>query len=138
MFLNNNNLGGSNLNNVIDTSNNNYTNPNKDAENKNSPKIQSERRDTEKDSGKKMGTPRDSADLAKTNPNLHSFADSSDGKDKNNSAVMETPSVANQSQISQRTKEKMLFKLKDEQKIIIFYISKQSFKEKYLLRIYVN
>lgn len=78
-----------------------------------------------------MGTPRDSADLAKTNPNLHSFADSSDGKDKNNSAVMETPSVANQSQISQRTKEKMLFKLKDEQKIIIFYISKQSFKEKY-------
>ena len=46
------------------------------------------------------------------------------------SPYLQTPSVTNNLSINQNQKDKALFKLKDDHKIIIFYITKQSSRKK--------
>ena len=137
LFNNNNNLVNINNNmnnNIIDTSNkNNFI----DTSNK---------KDTFNNIQNKLVTPKNNignnfnTDSSKqNNKNGVSFEDGSNEKEKDkskdNSPFNETSMVnnesLNESHISQgKKKDKVLFKLKDDHKIIIFYISKQSFKEK--------
>ena len=137
LFNNNNNLVNINNNmnnNIIDTSNkNNFI----DTSNK---------KDTFNNIQNKLITPKNNignnfnTDSSKqNNKNGVSFEDGSNEKEKDkskdNSPFNETSMVnnesLNESHISQgKKKDKVLFKLKDDHKIIIFYISKQSFKEK--------
>ena len=137
LFNNNNNLVNINNNmnnNIIDTSNkNNFI----DTSNK---------KDTFNNIQNKLLTPKNNignnfnTDSSKqNNKNGVSFEDGSNEKEKDkskdNSPFNETSMVnnesLNESHISQgKKKDKVLFKLKDDHKIIIFYISKQSFKEK--------
>ena len=127
ILLNTNNLLNMN-NNMIDTSNkNNFIDTSNKKENSNS---------------KEINTPK-----ANLNPNFNSdskqnqkngvvsFEGGSDEKEKekspNNEQSMAANESLNTSHISQGGKrEKCLFKLKDDHRIVIFFISKQSFKEK--------
>ena len=128
ILLNTNNLLNMN-NNMIDTSNkNNFIDTSNKKENSNS---------------KEMNTPK-----ANLNPNFNSdskqnqkngvvsFEGGSDEKEKEKSPYNEQSMAANESlntsHISQggKKREKCLFKLKDDHRIVLFFIGKQSFKEK--------
>ena len=128
ILLNTNNLLNMN-NNMIDTSNkNNFIDTSNKKENSNS---------------KEINTPK-----ANLNPNFNSdskqnqkngvvsFEGGSDEKEKekspNNEQSMAANESLNTSHISQggKKREKCLFKLKDDHRIVIFFVSKQSFKEK--------
>ena len=128
ILLNTNNLLNMN-NNMIDTSNkNNFIDTSNKKENSNS---------------KEINTPK-----ANLNPNFNSdskqnqkngvvsFEGGSDEKEKEKSPYNEQSMAANESlntsHLSQggKKREKCLFKLKDDHRIVLFYISKQSFKEK--------
>jgi len=137
LFNNNNNLVNINNNmnnNIIDTSNkNNFIDTSNKKDNLNN--IQNKLATPKNNLDNNFNT--DSSKQNKKNGVL--FEDGSNEKEKDkskdNSPFNETSMVnnesLNESHISQgKKKDKVLFKLKDDHKIIIFYISKQSFKEK--------
>ena len=137
LFNNNNNLLNINnnmYNNIIDTSNkNNFIDTSNKKDNLNN--IQNKLTTPKNNLDNNFNT--DSSKQNKKNGVL--FEDGSNEKEKDkskdNSPFNETSMVnnesLNESHISQgKKKDKVLFKLKDDHKIIIFYISKQSFKEK--------
>ena len=137
LFNNNNNLVNINNNmnnNIIDTSNkNNFIDTSNKKDNLNN--IQNKLTTPKNNLDNNFNT--DSSKQNKKNGVL--FEDGSNEKEKDkskdNSPFNETSMVnnesLNESHISQgKKKDKVLFKLKDDHKIIIFYISKQSFKEK--------
>ena len=138
LFNNNNNnlvnINNNMNNNIIDTSNkNNFI----DTSTKKDNPIQN-----------KLATPKNNFNNFKNDSSRQnkkngvvSFEDGSNEKElekeksKDNSPFNETSMVnnesLNESHLSQgKKREKVLFKLKDDHKIIIFYIAKQSFKEK--------
>ena len=138
LFNNNNN----NLVNINNNMNNNII----DTSNKNNFIDTSNKKDNLNNIQNKLATPKNNldnnfnTDSSKQNKkNGVLFEDGSNEKEKDkskdNSPFNETSMVnnesLNESHISQgKKKDKVLFKLKDDHKIIIFYISKQSFKEK--------
>jgi len=122
-LFNNNNLLNMN-NNLIDTNKNNFIDTSNKKEASNSKEIEN--------------TP-DNQNLnsdSKTNQKngVASFEGGSDEKDRDkyNEQSMAVNESLNTSHLSQggKKREKCLFKLKDDHRIIIFFISKQSFKEK--------
>ena len=127
ILFNTNNLLSMN-NNIIDTSNkNNFIDTSNKKENLNSKENQE--------------TPKNNLinnfnSDSKNQKNEVAFEGGSDEKDKDNYPHNEQSMAVNESlntsHISQggKKREKCLFKLKDDHRIIIFFISKQSFKEK--------
>ena len=125
----NNNLITNNLNNnmnVIDTSNkNNFidTSAKKDT---NLNKLSTPKNNLNSNSN------RDSSNLKNKN-GISQFEEGSNEKEKevNNEPSVAVNETLNESHLSpDKKREKILFKLKDDHKIIIFFITKQSFKEK--------
>ena len=120
---NNNNLLNMN-NNLIDTNKNNFIDTSNKKESSNSKEIENAQNDQNFNSD------------SKNNPKngVVSFEGGSDEKDKDryNEQSMAANESLNTSHLSQggKKREKCLFKLKDDHRIIIFFISKQSFKEK--------
>jgi hypothetical protein len=120
---NNNNLLNMN-NNLIDTNKNNFIDTSNKKEGSNSKEIDNAQNDQNFNSD------------SKNNPKngVVSFEGGSDEKDKDryNEQSMAVNESLNTSHLSQggKKREKCLFKLKDDHRIIIFFISKQSFKEK--------
>ena len=120
---NNNNLLNMN-NNLIDTNKNNFIDTSNKKESSNSKEIENAQNDQNFNSD------------SKNNPKngVVSFEGGSDEKDKDryNEQSMAVNESLNTSHLSQggKKREKCLFKLKDDHRIIIFFISKQSFKEK--------
>ena len=120
---NNNNLLNMN-NNLIDTNKNNFIDTSNKKESSNSKEIDNAQNDQNFNSD------------SKNNPKngVVSFEGGSDEKDKDryNEQSMAANESLNTSHLSQggKKREKCLFKLKDDHRIIIFFISKQSFKEK--------
>ena len=120
---NNNNLLNMN-NNLIDTNKNNFIDTSNKKESSNSKEIDNAQNDQNFNSD------------SKNNPKngVVSFEGGSDEKDKDryNEPSMAVNESLNTSHLSQggKKREKCLFKLKDDHRIIIFFISKQSFKEK--------
>jgi hypothetical protein len=120
---NNNNLLNMN-NNIIDTNKNNFIDTSNKKESSNSKEIENAQNDQNFNSD------------SKNNPKngVISFEGGSDEKDKDryNEQSMAANESLNTSHLSQggKKREKCLFKLKDDHRIIIFFISKQSFKEK--------
>ena len=127
-FLFNNNNNNNNLlnmnNNLIDTNKNNFIDTSNKKESSNSKEIENAQNDQNFNSD------------SKNNPKngVVSFEGGSDEKDKDryNEQSMAVNESLNTSHLSQggKKREKCLFKLKDDHRIIIFFISKQSFKEK--------
>ena len=127
-FLFNNNNNNNNLlnmnNNLIDTNKNNFIDTSNKKESSNSKEIENAQNDQNFNSD------------SKNNPKngVISFEGGSDEKDKDryNEQSMAANESLNTSHLSQggKKREKCLFKLKDDHRIIIFFISKQSFKEK--------
>ena len=114
-------------NNVIDTSNKNKFRFEEDIQN---PNEYSSKKKVDKEN-------EDLLNKSAQNNGLDSYNDlSNDIKNKNASPspYLQTPSVNNNLSLNQSlgksAKDKVLFKLKDDHKMIIFFISKQSFKEK--------
>ena len=128
LFNNNNNNNNNNLlnmnNNLIDTNKNNFIDTSNKKESSNSKEIENAQNDQNFNSD------------SKNNPKngVVSFEGGSDEKDKDryNEQSMAVNESLNTSHLSQggKKREKCLFKLKDDHRIIIFFISKQSFKEK--------
>jgi len=128
ILLNTNNLINMN-NNMIDTSNkNNFIDTSNKKENSNSKEINTPKANLNNNFNS------DSKQNQKNG--VVSFEGGSDEKEKEKSPYNEQSMAANESlntsHISQggKKKEKCLFKLKDDHRIVIFFISKQSFKEK--------
>ena len=128
ILLNTNNLLNMN-NNMIDTSNkNNFIDTSNKKENSNS---------KENNTPKANLNPNFNSDSKQNQKNgVVSFEGGSDEKEKekspNNEQSMAANESLNTSHISQggKKREKCLFKLKDDHRLVIFFISKQSFKEK--------
>ena len=122
-LFNNNNLLNMN-NNIIDTNKNNFI----DTSNKKEPSNSKELDNTPEN--KNMN----SDSKANQKNGVGSFEGGSDEKDRDkyNEQSMAVNESLNTSHLSQggKKREKCLFKLKDDHRIIIFFISKQSFKEK--------
>ena len=128
LFNNNNNNNNNNLlnmnNNLIDTNKNNFIDTSNKKESSNSKEIENAQNDQNFNSD------------SKNNPKngVVSFEGGSDEKDKDryNEQSMAVNESLNTSHLSQggKKREKCLFRLKDDHRIIIFFISKQSFKEK--------
>jgi hypothetical protein len=120
---NNNNLLNMN-NNLIDTNKNNFIDTSNKKESSNSKEIDNAQNDQNFNS--------DSKNNQKNG--VGPFEGGSDEKDKDryNEQSMAANESLNTSHLSQggKKREKCLFKLKDDHRIIIFFISKQSFKEK--------
>ena len=128
ILLNTNNLLSMN-NNMIDTSNkNNFIDTSNKKENSNSKEINTPKGNL---------NPNFNSDSKQNQKNgVVSFEGGSDEKEKEKSPYNEQSMAANESlntsHISQggKKREKCLFKLKDDHRIVIFFVSKQSFKEK--------
>ena len=128
ILLNTNNLLNMN-NNMIDTSNkNNFIDTSNKKENSNSKEINTPKGNL---------NPNFNSDSKQNQKNgVVSFEGGSDEKEKEKSPYNEQSMAANESlntsHISQggKKREKCLFKLKDDHRIVLFYITKQSFKEK--------
>ena len=123
LSMNNNMIDTSNKNNFIDTSNKKHNSNSKEIQNQNTPENNL--------------NPNFQSDSKQNNKNgMVSFEGGSDEKDKEKSPYNEQSMAVNESlntsHLSQggKKREKCLFKLKDDHRIIIFFISKQSFKEK--------
>ena len=128
ILFNTNNLLNMN-NNIIDTSNkNNFIDTSTKKENLNLKENQ--------DTPKNNLINNFNSDSKNQKNGVVSFEGGSDEKDKervpNNEQSMAVNESLNTSHLSQggKKREKCLFKLKDDHRIIIFFISKQSFKEK--------
>ena len=136
----NNNLNANNLvkinnnmnNNIIDTSNkNNFI----DTSTKKDNQYQSK----DSNSNNKLATPKsnlknnfNNGSSGQNNKNgIPQYDDGSNEKEKDNEQSMAVNESLNTSHFSQgKKREKVLFKLKDDHRMIIFFIAKQSFKEK--------
>ena len=136
-------FNNSNVNNLI-TLNHNMNNNMIDTTNKNNFIDTSTKKENPKEVENKLTTPKSNLN---NNPNtesskhnnkngIASFEEGSNEKENKEGSPHNEQSMAvneslNTSHLSQgKKKEKVLFKLKDDHRIIIFYISKQSFKEK--------
>ena len=121
--MNNNMIDTSNKNNFIDTSNKNENIKPKEIQNQNTPQNN-------------LNSNFNSDSKQNHKNGVVSFEGGSDEKDKEKSPYNEQSMAVNESlntsHLSQggKKREKCLFKLKDDHRIIIFFISKQSFKEK--------
>ena len=122
-LFNNNNLLNMN-NNIIDTNKNNFIDTSNKKEPSNSKEIDNTPENKNMNSDSK----------ANQKNGVGSFEGGSDEKDRDkyNEQSMAVNESLNTSHLSQggKKREKCLFKLKDDHRIIIFFISKQSFKEK--------
>ena len=122
-LFNNNNLLNMN-NNLIDTNKNNFIDTSNKKEASNSKEIENTPDNQNLNSDSK----------ANQKNGVASFEGGSDEKDRDkyNEPSMAVNESLNTSHLSQggKKREKCLFKLKDDHRIIIFFISKQSFKEK--------
>ena len=136
-------FNNNNVNNLI-TLNHNMNNNMIDTTNKNNFIDTSTKKENPKEVENKLTTPKSNLN---NNPNtesskhnnkngIASFEEGSNEKENKEGSPHNEQSMAvneslNTSHLSQgKKKEKVLFKLKDDHRIIIFYISKQSFKEK--------
>ena len=117
-------------NNMIDTSNKKrYMNENEELNSEN----EDENQGVKKPAIKREAT--DDLNKSGRNNGIDAYNEPSERKMNNDvSPYVQTPSVNNNLSMNQsqfgRAKDKVLFKLKDDHKMIIFFISKQSFKEK--------
>ena len=136
----NNNLNSNNLvnmnnnmnNNIIDTSNkNNFIDT--------STKKDNQYQNKDSNSNNKLATPKNnlnnnfnSESSRQNNRNgIPQYDDGSNEKERDNEQSMAVNESLNQSNLSQgKKREKIIFKLKDDHRMIIFFIAKQSFKEK--------
>ena len=120
--LNNNIIDTSNKNNFIDTStkkDNQYQNKDSNSNNKLATPKNNLNNNSNNDSNKQ-----------KNRNGIPQYDDGS-GEKENNEQSMAVNESLNTSQLSQgKKREKVIFKLKDDHRIIIFFIAKQSFKEK--------
>ena len=132
VLYNNNNNNLLNNNNIIDTANkNNFIDT-------------STKKDNPKDNQNNVSTPKNNlnnnynSESSKQNKknSLGSFDEANNDKDKSKESPPNDVSMANNESLNDsrlsigKKKEKVLYKLKDDHKIIIFYTGKQSFKEK--------
>ena len=136
----NNNLNSNNLVNIKNNMNNNII----DTSNKNnfidtSTKKDNQYQNKDSNSNNKLATPKNnlnnnfnSESSRQNNRNgIPQYDDGSNEKERDNEQSMAVNESLNQSNLSQgKKREKIIFKLKDDHRMIIFFIAKQSFKEK--------
>ena len=136
----NNNLNTNNLVNINNNLNNNII----DTSDKNnfidtSTKKDSQYQNKDSNSNNKLATPKNNLknnfnneSSKQNNKNgIPQYDDGSNEKEKDNEQSMAVNESLNASQLSQgKKREKVIFKLKDDHRMIIFFIAKQSFKEK--------
>ena len=136
----NNNLNSNNLVNINNNMNNNII----DTSNKNnfidtSTKKDNQYQNKDSNSNNKLATPKNnlnnnfnSESSRQNNRNgIPQYDDGSNEKERDNEQSMAVNESLNQSNLSQgKKREKIIFKLKDDHRMIIFFIAKQSFKEK--------
>ena len=136
----NNNLNTNNLVNINNNLNNNII----DTSDKNnfidtSTKKDNQYQNKDSNSNIKLATPKNNLknnfnneSSKQNNKNgIPQYDDGSNEKEKDNEQSMAVNESLNASQLSQgKKREKVIFKLKDDHRMIIFFIAKQSFKEK--------
>ena len=136
----NNNLNTNNLVNINNNMNNNII----DTSDKNnfidtSTKKDNQYQNKDSNSNNKLATPKNNLknnfnneSSKQNNKNgIPQYDDGSNEKEKDNEQSMAVNESLNASQLSQgKKREKVIFKLKDDHRMIIFFIAKQSFKEK--------
>ena len=132
----NNNLNSNNLVNINNNMNNNII----DTSNKNNFIDTSTKKDNQyQNKDNKLATPKNNLSnnfnnesSRQNNKNgIPQYDDGSNDKEKDNEQSMAVNESINESNLSQgKKREKIIFKLKDDHRMIIFFIAKQSFKEK--------